>query len=125
MKAIVALAVCAAGLALGATAADAHHSFAVFDRSRQVSISGTVKEFQWTNPHCWIQLVVAGEDGPSVEWSLEGGSPNILVRNGWKRTALKPGDRVTVLIYPLKTGEPGGSFLEVHKADGTVLYYHG
>ena len=118
-------AVCAAALALAAGSADAHHSFAVFDRSRQVSITGTVKQFQWTNPHCWIQLEVPGENGASAEWSLEGGSPNILVRNGWKRTVLAPGERVTVLIYPLKTGEPGGSFLEVHKADGKVLYYHG
>ncbi len=105
--------------------ASAHHSFAVFDHTRQTSISGTVKDFQWANPHCWIDLMVAGDDGSAVQWSLEGGSPNILVRNGWKRTALKPGDRVSVLLYPLKTGLPGGSFLEVHKADGTVLFYHG
>ncbi len=115
----------AAALALAASPAGAHHSFAVFDRSRQTSISGTVKQFEWTNPHCWIQLLVVDDKGSSVEWSLEGGSPNILGRNGWKRTTLAPGDHVTVLIYPLKTGEPGGSFLEVHKADGTVLYYHG
>ena len=123
MKAIAAASV--AALALVASPAAAHHSFAVFDRSRETSIRGTVKQFEWTNPHCWIQLLVADDKGSSVEWSLEGGSPNILGRNGWKRTALAPGDHVTVLIYPLKTGEPGGSFLVVHKADGTVLYYHG
>ncbi len=123
MKALVAA--CLAAVVMCAGAAQAHHSFAVFDRSRQVTISGTVKQFQWTNPHCWIQVVVAGDNGAQVEWSLEGGSPNILGRNGWKRTALSPGEHVSVLIYPLKTGEPGGSFLEVHKADGTVLYYHG
>ena len=103
----------------------AHHSFAVFDRARQVTISGVIKEFQWTNPHSWIQLLVTDKEGNTQECSLEGGSPSILVRNGWKRVSLAPGDRVTVLIYPLKTGEPGGSFLEVHKADGSVLYYHG
>ena len=103
----------------------AHHSGAIFEDQKSTTLSGTVKAFQWTNPHCWIQLLVAGDNGASVEWSLEGGSPNILGRNGWKRTVLAPGDHVTVLIYPLKTGEPGGSFLEVHKADGTVLYYHG
>jgi hypothetical protein len=103
----------------------AHHSFAVFDRTRQLSVSGVVKDFQWTNPHSWIQLIVTDKAGSAQEWSLEGGSPSILVRNGWKRTSLAPGDRVTVLIYPLKTGEPGGSFLEVHKADGAVFYYHG
>lgn len=69
--------------------------------------------------------MVKGEDGSEVEWSLEGGSPNILSRNGWKRTVLQPGDKVRILIYPLKSGEPGGSFLEVHKEDGSVYYYHG
>ena len=116
---------CVLALAASAPAAHAHHSFAMFDRTRQMFVAGTVKQFQWTNPHCWIQLLVPGDNGAAVEWSLEGGSPNILVRDGWKRTILAPGDQVKVLIYPLKTGEPGGSFIEVHKADGSVLYYHG
>ena len=119
------LAVLTLALAGVSPSAEAHHSFAVFDRSRQTWITGTVKQFQWTNPHSWIQLMVPGDNGATVEWSLEGGSPSILVRNGWKRTVLAPGDQVKVLIYPLKTGEPGGSFIEVHKADGVVLYYHG
>ena len=108
-----------------ATPVLAHHSFAVFDHSRQITVSGVIKDFQWTNPHTWIQLLVTDKDGKTIEWSLEGGSPNILVRNGWKRTSLEAGDHVTVLLYPLKSGEPGGSFLEVHKPDGAVLYYHG
>lgn len=101
----------------------AHHSFAMYDKSKETWLQGTVKDFQWRNPHTFIQLVVPGKR--ATEWSLEGGSPNILARNGWKRTALTPGDKIKVLIYPLKSGEPGGSFLEIHKADGTVLYYHG
>lgn len=103
----------------------AHHSFGMFDNTREVWLEGTIREFQWTNPHAWIQVMVADEKGAEVEWSLEGGSPNILSRNGWKRTVLQPGDKVRILIYPLKSGEPGGSFLEVHKEDGSVYYYHG
>lgn len=105
--------------------APAHHSFAMFDRERSIVISGVVRDFQWTNPHTWIQVIVTDAAGKPVEWSLEGGSPGILSRNGWKRTSLKAGDKITVEIYPLKSGEPGGSFIEVTKADGSKLYYHG
>ena len=108
-----------------APAALAHHSFAMFDRSREVTIVGVIKEFQWTNPHSWIQILVTDASGATTEWSLEGGSPGILSRDGWKRTSIVPGDKVTAVIFPLKSGQPGGSFLEVHKSDGTVLYYHG
>lgn len=111
-------------LSVFAPPADAHHSFKMYDKENETWLDGTVKDFQWTNPHTFIQLTVA-RDGKETEWSLEGGSPNILVRNGWKRTVLQPGEKVRVLIYPLRSGEPGGSFLEVHKQDGTVLYYHG
>lgn len=106
------------------SSASAHHSFAMFDKSAEKWIEGTVTQFQWTNPHTFIQVLVPKTNG-TVEWSLEGGSPNILARNGWKRTSLKPGDKVKVLIYPLRSGQPGGSFVEVHSTDGTVLYYHG
>jgi Family of unknown function (DUF6152) len=109
---------------LTSVGAGAHHSFAMFDRSKEVTLVGTVKDFQWTNPHCWLQLAVSS-NGDTHEWSLEGGSPGILGRNGWKRTSLQPGDKVTVTIYPLGSGEPGGSFIQVNKADGSVLYYHG
>lgn len=112
-------------LCSAALPAVAHHSFAMFDSTHEIWVEGTIKEFQWTNPHTWIQVTVTGADGKPVEWSLEGGSPSILSRNGWKRTALQPGDKVRILLYPLKTGEPGGSFIEVHKQDGTVYYYHG
>jgi hypothetical protein len=125
MKSAAAGAALLMALLAAAPTALAHHSFAVFDHSRQITLNGVVKAFQWTNPHTWIQLVVTDADGKTTEWSLEGGSPNILGRNGWKRTSLEAGDRVSVLLYPMKSGEPGGSFLEVHKADGAVLYYHG
>jgi hypothetical protein len=105
-------------------AASSHHSFAMFDKKKEVMLVGTIKQFQWTNPHTFIQLSVPN-GGKTVEWSLEGGSPNLLGRNGWKRTSLATGDKVRVLINPLRSGNPGGGFLEVHKADGQVLYYHG
>ena len=97
----------------------------MFDREHTQVITGVIREFQWTNPHTWIQVIVTDAAGRQVEWSLEGGSPGILSRNGWKRTSLKPGEKVTVEIYPLKSGEPGGSFIEVTRADGSKLYYHG
>jgi Family of unknown function (DUF6152) len=104
----------------------AHHSFAMFDRTKTVTLAGVVREFQWTNPHSWIQLLVTNPTtGETVEWSLEGGSPGILSRNGWKRTSLQAGDKVTIDIYPLKDGTPGGSFIEITKSDGSKLYYHG
>ena len=114
----------ATGIAISVPAS-AHHSFAMFDNTKEVTLVGVVKEFQWTNPHSWLQVMVTGADGKQVEWSLEGGSPGILSRNGWKRTSVKPGDKVTVIFYPLRDGKPGGSFLEVKTPDGKSYYYHG
>jgi hypothetical protein len=100
----------AAALAVPALA---HHSFAMFDNQKDVTLEGTIKEFQWTNPHSWIQVMVKDESGKEVEWSIEGGSPNSLSRNGWKRTSLKPGDKVVVITHPLKDGSAGGSLVSV------------
>ncbi|HTI67137.1 MAG TPA: DUF6152 family protein [Caulobacteraceae bacterium] len=112
----------AAACAAAATAGSAlaHHSFAMFDNAKSVDLQGTVREFQWTNPHSWIQLTVM-EGGQSVEYSIEGGSPNGLARRGWTRTSLKPGDRVTVTVHPLKDGTKGGSFVKAVMADGKAL----
>jgi hypothetical protein len=106
-------------------AAFAHHSVTMFDREHTRTLQGEVKELQWTNPHSWIQLLVTDDAGNTVEWSFEGGSPGIMGRNGWKRNSLLPGEKVTIEFYPLKTGEPGGCFIEITKADGSKLYYHG
>ena len=99
----------------------AHHSFAVFDRTKKVTLTGTVKEFQWTNPHAWIQVDVPGEKGQSTEWGVECGSPNMMVRTGWKKTTLKAGDRITVIVNPLLDGRMNGSLVTATLADGTVL----
>lgn len=108
--------------ALLASSAFAHHSFAMFDRNAQVEIEGVVKEFQFTNPHSWIQLMVTpANGGPPQEWAIEALSPNVLGRAGWKKNTLKSGDRVKVLINPLRDGNAGGNLLLVTLPDGTKL----
>ena len=107
-------------LALWMSAAVAHHSFAMFDSQKTITLEGTIKEFQWTNPHTWIQLLVRDASGKEVEWSIEGGSVNGLARAGWKRTLLKAGDKATVVIHPLKDGNPGGSLVTV-TVNGQVI----
>ncbi len=107
----------AGAVLLAGGVASAHHSFAMFDQTRQVSITGTVKNFQWTNPHAFIEL--EAPDGKL--WSVELNSPNNLVRQGWKRTALKSGDKVTVVLNPLRDGKTGGLFDAVTLPSGQVL----
>ncbi len=102
--------------------AEAHHSTAMFDQSRKVMLSGTIREFQWTNPHCWIQIDAAAADGQQArEWSIELGSPNTISRGGWKRTSLVPGQRVNMMVNPMRDGSPGAGLVSVTLADGTVL----
>jgi hypothetical protein len=99
----------------------AHHSFAMFDSAAEKTLEGTVKEFQWTNPHAWVQLMVTAPDGKVTEWAIECASPNALKRQGWRSTSIKAGDRVTLVIHPLKNGEPGGSLVIVTLPDGKQL----
>ena len=99
----------------------AHHSAAAIDRTRSVTVSGTVKEFRWANPHSWIDLDVPNATGGVDTWSLEMTSPTFLLRAGWKSTTLKPGDKVSVTVRPMRTGEPGGLFVSVTLPDGRVL----
>ena len=113
------------GAALGAAAFAAppvlaHHSFAMFDTREQVTLSGTVREFQWTNPHSWLQLEVAGEER-AVEYSIELGSPNTMSRRGWRRTTFKTGDRVSVTMNPMRDGSPGGALISAVDAAGNRL----
>jgi hypothetical protein len=99
----------------------AHHSFAMFDQSKQVTLKGTVSEFQWTNPHAWIHLAVPNADGLEDTWQVELNSPNNLKRQGWKSSSIKPGDQVTVMLNPLKDGSKGGLFISITLPDGSVL----
>ena len=98
-----------------------HHSNNMFDPQKEVVLQGTVKDFQWTNPHIWIQVNVPGADGKVVEWSIEGGSPNLVGRQGWKRNSFKPGDKVTIKARPMRNGDPGGSFISAEFEDGRRL----
>jgi len=92
----------------------------MFDVEKTVVLTGTVKQWQWTNPHVWIQLN-AEQDGAVTEWSLEGVSVNQLERQGWKRNMLSVGDTVSITIHPLRNGKPGGQWLKVIGADGKQI----
>ena len=106
---------------IAAAPALAHHSFATFDRTKEVTLTGVVKDFQWNNPHAWIQITVADDKGRQTEWGLECGSPNMMARTGWKRTTLRPGDKIVAVANPLKDGRPNGALVRITLADGKVL----
>jgi hypothetical protein len=108
-------------LVLFAVAALAHHSFTMFDSSRTVTITGTIKEFQWTNPHTFTWVDVPNDKGVIETWGIEGMSPNYLGRRGWTKNTLKPGDKVSIVIFPLKSGERGGTFLRCTLPDGKEM----
>ena len=100
----------------------AHHSPAMFDFSKQLSLTGTVRLFQWTNPHSYIQLVVKTDDGAEQEWSLEMGANVYLYNLGWRPSTVKPGDTLTVTVVPLRNGKQGGGLLvQATTTDGRTL----
>jgi hypothetical protein len=99
----------------------AHHSFAMFDMQKDVSLNGTVKSFNWESPHSWLQVVVRNSTGEDKEWSLEMGAPSSLYRSGWRQASVKPGDRVTVVVHPLRDGRSGGSLVSIVLPNGTRL----
>jgi len=107
-------------IAIVAVPAIAHHSFAMFDASKTMTLEGTVKEFHWTNPHSWIFVNVPDPKGEST-WAIEMGSPPGLMRQGWEPKTLTPGMKIKVLIRPLKDGKIGGQFLAVTLPDGKQL----
>ena len=112
----------AALLAMGGVAL-AHHSFAMFDQEHPIDLVGTVKEWKYTAPHAFIILEVKEQDGTSQVWSLEGGAPSGLIRDGWTSKTLKPGDEIKMRIAPLRSGAPGGAFAtdQISFRDGRVL----
>jgi hypothetical protein len=115
ISSVLAVAILSGGQAL------AHHSGAMFDMTKTVTIAGTVQQFNWTNPHSSFKVLVSNSAGTEDVWAVEMGGPNNLVREGWKRTTLKPGDKVTVTVRPLRDGVPGGSYVAIVLADGTSL----
>lgn len=111
----------AAILALSGATALAHHSFAMFDLKKQMTLAGVVSEFQWTNPHVWIQLDVSEADGKVTHWSIESGSPRAMSQQGWGKDTLSPGDKVTLIINPMRSGSKGGALVSAVLPDGTRL----
>lgn len=118
MKAVFAFCILTCALTVPAFA---HHSFAMFDHTRSVTLKGTVTKFQWTNPHAYIEMDVAAADGKVSHFTIEFTSINMLQRQGWRSTAMKAGDKVTAVVSPLIDGQSGGLLLEVTLPDGKVL----
>lgn len=115
------VAVLIAAATLSVASAHAHHSGAMFDYDKSVTLVGTVKQFQWTNPHCWIELSVPGASG-AEDWSVEMGAPLQLYQGGWKPGTLKPGDEIKVVIRPTRDGTTkAGLFVSAAGADGHVF----
>jgi hypothetical protein len=119
---IAKLALLAVAVGGGASSALAHHSFAMFDNSKNQSITGTVRTLEWSNPHIWLWLDVVGDDGKVVSYGFEGAAPGEMGRQGgWNKRIVVKGDKVTVQYRPLKDGRPGGSLGNVTRADGTAV----
>ena len=108
-------------IVLASQLAFAHHSAAMFDETKVKELSGTIKEFQWKNPHTWIQVNVKNAAGVMEEWSVEGGGPNSLMRQGWRPTTFKPRDAVVMHVAPMKDGSAAGQFIGVKFANGHTL----
>jgi len=102
-------------------AAIAHHSTAEFDYTKQLTIKGTVKEVQWTNPHSYIELIADGEGGEQIQWSVEIGSPSLNINMGWRKDSVKVGDVVTINLSPVRSGKPYGTLRVLTFADGRTL----
>jgi hypothetical protein len=100
-----------------------HHSYAMFDMTKTVTFEGTVKEFQWTNPHAWIEVMVETPEGPK-QYSLEANNLRVMANAGWKFNTLKPGDKVTVEVHPMRNGKRGGSLSTIKIPDGRTLREH-
>ncbi|MDX1480397.1 MAG: DUF6152 family protein [Woeseiaceae bacterium] len=104
-----------------ATTLLAHHSSAMFDKETVREVTATVREFQWTNPHIWIQILIENEDGELEEWSIEGGGTNTLFRRGWRPNSFAPGDEIRIRFNPMKDGSHAGGFIGARLADGSTL----
>jgi hypothetical protein len=112
----------AAGFLLVCGSISAHHGTnASYDMSKLVTMTGTVTEFVWTNPHCQLYFDVKDEKGDLVHWGGEGGSPGVLEKAGWNRKFLKPGDQITITVHPSKAGTPFGVIEKLVLPDGRTF----
>ena len=101
--------------------AAAHHSAAGIDRTRTVTVVGSVRQFKWANPHSWMEIEVPNDKGGVDLWNVEMTAPSFLIKAGWKSSSVKPGDKVSVVVRPFKNGDPGGLFVSVTLPTGQVL----
>jgi len=113
--------IAAAFIAAAAIPLSAHHSFAAFDVASQKTVTGTVKQLDWTNPHIWLWIDVPNDKGGSDTFAFEGMSPNFLARRGWTKNTLKAGDKITITYRPMKDGANGGMFMNGKMPDGRML----
>ena len=120
-KKLIGAAAAAVAMCAAAAPAVAHHSFAMFDREKSQTITGVVKEFRWTNPHGYLDLVVTNSKGKQQSWAIEFQSLQGMSRNGLRPTSFKPGDNVTLNIHPLRNGTTGGDFIAAKLANGTTI----
>jgi hypothetical protein len=111
----------AGALLLGPACAMAHHSFSMFDMQKTVTLTASVTKFTWQNPHAWLEADARLPGGKSERWAIEMTSPNNLAQEGWKRSSLRPGDKVTLYVHPLRNGAKGGSLRGVRLATGATL----
>jgi len=109
------------GIGGGVAPASAHHTFSIFDMSRIETGQGIVKDFQWANPHSWIDVEVTDQAGTVQLIGLEGYSPNMLRRKGWRKDTLKPGEMISFTYFPMRGGKSGGGFRTVILANGKVM----
>jgi len=101
--------------------ASAHHSFAMFDSSKSITVVGTVKNVAYANPHVWVDMVAVNDKNETVTWGMEGGNLGGLYRMGWTKDTVKAGDKIKMEVHPIKDGTPGGQIMRVILADGRVL----
>jgi len=125
MKSLIAT-IALTGVLIGAVApARAHHSFAMFDFTKEVTLTGTISKFDWTNPHTFVWIDVVNSEGKVETWAAEGQSPNYLGRRGWSKDTIKPGDKVTLVLNPLRDGRTGGMFRNMTLPGGKVIDQRG
>lgn len=105
----------------GSRPLSAHHSYSAFEMQKEITITGTVKKMDWTNPHTWLWVDVTNDKGGVDTWGIEGMSPNYLARRGWTKNTLKFGDKITVVVHPLKDGSHGGSFQSATLPSGETI----
>ncbi len=111
----------AALMLLVAAPASAHHSFAMYDHTRTITVKGEVTKFQWTNPHAYLEVDAKQKDGTTKHYSIEMTSINMMQRLGWRSNMIKAGDQVKVTVAPLLNGEPGGLMLDVMLPGGKLM----